>query len=168
MSDATPEIGTLRRQGDGFEGRLSRVYAGHAPADLWAMLTEPAKFALWLAPGSIELREGGAVRISFEDSGIAIDSRLTAFEPGARLAYSWSSGDEPARPLDWRISPAAEGVRLDLTVMLPAGDDAAKSCAGFEGHLEMLGAALEGVPVSFPLQLYLAARKAYGEQLADA
>ena len=59
----------------------------------------------------------------------------------------------------------AEGTHLTLTVGIPAGEDAAKACAGFEGHLEMLAAALEGVPIKFPFDVFLAARKAYGQQL---
>ena len=58
-----------------------------------------------------------------------------------------------------------EGTRLELQVRLPAGEDAAKACAGFEGHLEMLAAALEGVPIKFPFDLFLKARAGYGEQL---
>ena len=49
---------------------------------------------------------------------------------------------------------------------VPAGEDPAKACAGFEGHLEMLAAALEGVPIRFPFDLYKSARAAYTEQLA--
>jgi len=50
-------------------------------------------------------------------------------------------------------------------VRLPEGEDPAKACAGFEGHLEMLAAALEGVPIRFPFDLFVQARKVYGEQV---
>ena len=168
MGEEAARIGTLRKVADGrYEGSLSRVYEGHTPAELWKMLTEPGNFAQWLAPGTMELRKGGAVRISFEDSGIVIDSTLLEYEPEKLLAYSWSSGDEPERPLRWQIAKAGDDVRLDLTVLLPGDADIAKACAGFEGHLEMLGAALEGVPVKFPLELYLAARESYKKQLGS-
>jgi hypothetical protein len=121
--------------------------------------------AKWLAPGTIELHQGGAVRIDFGDSGIVIDSVLTAFEPLKVLEYSWSSGDQPQRPLRWELTEESGGTRLQLTVRLPGDEDAAKACAGFEGHLAMLAAALEDVPVRFPLDLYLAARKHYQASL---
>ncbi|MFT0531564.1 SRPBCC family protein [Castellaniella hirudinis] len=166
MSDFPSQPGTLQRTAQGFEGRLQRHYP-HAPAALWAMLTEPAQMAKWLAPGAIDLRPGGAVRIDFADSGVVIDSTVTDLSPERVLEYSWSSGDQPARPLRWVLEPDADGTRLSLTVRLPADEDAAKACAGFEGHLDMLAAALEDVPVRFPLDLYLQARKHY-QALLDA
>src|SRR5690606_12739632 len=39
--------------------------------------------------------------------------------------------------------------------------DIANACAGFDAHLEMLAAALEGVPIHFPVDHYLEARRAY-------
>lgn len=160
MSDEEFQPGTIRRLEGGYEGRLEHRYA-HEPAAVWAMLTEPQHLAKWLAPGTIELRQGGAVRIDFADSGIVIDSVVTAFEPLRVLEYSWSSGAQPQRPMRWELSGESGGTRLQLTVRLPGDEDAAKACAGFEGHLAMLAAALEDVPVRFPLDLYLAARKHY-------
>ncbi len=125
------------------------------------MLIAPDQLAQWLAPGTIELRQGGAVHINFADSGILIESTVTAYQPEQLLEYSWSSGSEPARPLRWELNPASEGTQLVLTVNVPAQEDIAKACAGFEGHLEMLVATLEGVPIRFPFDLFLQARKAY-------
>lgn len=158
--------GTIQRLDRGFQGRLERRF-GQAPAAVWAMLTEPRHLAQWLAPGTIELRQGGAVRIDFADSGIVIDSSITALEPRRVLEYSWSSGRQPERPIRWELTEEADGTRLTLTVRLPGDEDAAKACAGFEGHLTMLAATLEGVPVRFPLDLYLRARKHY-QVLLDA
>lgn len=167
MSDANVQVGTLKKLADGrIEGRLQHSYAGHRAAELWAMLTEPAKIALWIAPGKIELKPGGNVQIDFQDSGFAIKSTVTDIDIGRLLTFSWSSGNEPARPLRWEISEADGSATMALTVTTPAGEDAAKACAGFEAHLEMLGAALEGVPMKFPFNLFVAARKAYSEQLA--
>ncbi|WP_368639661.1 SRPBCC family protein [Castellaniella ginsengisoli] len=160
MSDDDFHPGTIQRRDRGFEGRLERCYA-QDPAAVWAMLTEPRYLAQWLAPGTIELRRGGAVRIDFVDSGIVIDSTVMALEPQRILEYSWSSGQQPERPIRWELAAQAGGTRLTLSVRLPADEDVAKACAGFEGHLAMLAAALEGVPVRFPLELYLRARQHY-------
>ncbi len=166
VSEQNSSFGTLRTLPDGsYEGRLERTYEGHGRDALWHMLTDPAGIAQWIAPGGIELRQGGAVQIDFQDSGIAIASTVLELDPGRLLAYSWSSGNEPARPLRWQLDEVPGGTRLTLTVHTPAGEDPAKACAGFEGHLEMLAGALEGVPIKFPFQLYLAARAAYNQQL---
>lgn len=119
----------------------------------------------WLAPGSIELREGGRINIDFGDSGVVIDSIVLAFDQQRLLAYSWSSGTELERPLRWELDKAGDGSALTLTVRLPIEEDIAKACAGFEAHLDMFAAALEGVPTRFPFERYLAARHAYQELL---
>ncbi len=125
------------------------------------MLTEPQELAQWLAPGSIEFRLGGAVHIDFADSGRMIESTVLEFDPPRLLAYSWSSGNEPERPLRWELDAVGAGTRLLLTLRLPATEDIAKACAGFDAHLEMLAAMLEGVPIRFPLDFYLARRRVY-------
>ena len=164
MDDTPFSPGTLRRLAEGFEGRLEREFP-HPPEAVWKMLTDPAAMAQWLAPGQVEPRLGGAVRIDFADSGTVIDSQVLEFEPQRVLAYSWSHGDEPQRPLRFALSAVDGGTHLVLGVGIPAGEDAAKACAGFEGHLDMLAGALEGVPIKFPFQRFLDARAAYNQQL---
>ena len=164
MNEILLAAGRIRRTETGFEGLLARTFP-HPPAAVWSMLTEPAQLAQWLAPGRIELRQGGAVRIDFADSGIVIDSTLTAFEPQRLLEYSWSSGDQPQRPLRWELQPEVDGTLLRLCVRVPLEEDPAKACAGFEAHLEMLAAALEGVSIKFPFDLYMKARAGYAAQL---
>lgn len=158
------KLGRLQRTNAGFEGRLEHTYA-HRPADVWRLLTEPSGLSKWLAPGTIECTLGGAVRIDFADSGRVIESTVSEFRDQELLAYSWSRDGEPERPLRWELSATDTGSLLVLTVKLPADDDAAKSCAGFEGHLEMLAAALEGVPMKFPFETYKTARAGYKAQL---
>ncbi|HEY1414751.1 MAG TPA: SRPBCC family protein [Caulobacteraceae bacterium] len=133
---------------------------------VWAAMTEPEHLVQWLAPGRIELRVGGAARLNFEDSGIVIDSTVTAFEPPRLLAYSWSAPGEPDRPVRWELEPDGDAVQLMLTLCLPAGEDAGRACAGWEAHLEMLAAELAGAPMKFPFELFKAARDAYRTQLA--
>lgn len=165
MTAADAPAGHIRRSADGIEGRIERRL-DHPPAAVWRMLTEPQGIAQWLAPGTIELRRGGRVHVDFGDSGVVIDSTVLDLDAPRLLAYSWSSGAEPQRPLCWTLDGDAGGTRLALTVGLPAGEDIAKACAGFEAHLEMLAAALEGVPIRFPFELYQAKRRAWQELAA--
>jgi uncharacterized protein YndB with AHSA1/START domain len=130
------------------------------------MLTDPAKLPEWLAPGRIEHAVGGAVRLDFEGSGTVIDSKVIAYQEGRVLEYSWSSANEPERPIRWQVAPDGAGARLTLTVTTPAGEDPGRACAGWEAHLQMLEAALEGAPIKFPFERFKAARDAYREKVA--
>ena len=140
----------------------------HPPEAVWAVLTEPGRICDWLAPGSIELSPGGAVRLDFGDSGIVIDSKVSDIRPGEVLEYSWSSPGQPLRPLRWTITPRAGGSTLALELSEPEGEDIARSCAGFDAHLDMLEAALEGAAIRFPFPQFVAYREAYKALAAAA
>ena len=152
-------------KGEVMEARMSRDFEAGID-EVWAMLTEPASRVQWLAPGEIELKVGGAARLDFVDSGIVIDSQVSAFEDGRLLEYSWSGPDQPLRPLRFELTPEGEATRLTLTLTEPANEDVGRSCAGFAAHLEMLAAALAGVPIKFPFETFKAARDAYRIQLS--
>jgi uncharacterized protein YndB with AHSA1/START domain len=158
MTDTS--LGVLSRADGYIEARLVREFDHDAKA-VWAMLTDPPRLVEWLAPGTIELRQGGAVKLDFTDSGIVIDSTVSAITPERLLEYSWSGPGEPTRPVRWEIVPAGAGVRLTLVLRVPEDEDAARACAGWEAHLEMLAAALEGVPIKFPFVRFKETREAY-------
>lgn len=138
------------------------------PERLWRAITEPADLLQWLAPGTIGLEVGGRAQLDFADSGIAIDSIVTAVEPGNLLEYGWNGPSEPVRPLRWVITPGDDDVELTLTLEQPAHEDAARAAAGWAAHLEMLAAALADVPIHFPFAVFKTAREAYGEPVAAA
>ena len=164
-NDDTPQLASLSRENGYVVARTTRTFS-HPPEAVWRALTDPAMLAQWLAPGRIELSLGGAARLDFADSGTVIDSRVSAYEPGKLIEYSWSHGEEPPRPVRWQVEPLASGARLVLTLKTPQGEDAARACAGWEAHLEMLEAALEGVPIKFPFDRFKAAREAYKPKVA--
>jgi len=93
--------------------------------------------------------------------------RVSVFEDGRLVEYSWSSPGEPQRPVRWEVAPEGEGARLTLTLTVPAAEDPGRACAGWEAHLEMLQAALEGVPIKFPFESFQAAREAYRIKVAE-
>jgi len=66
----------------------------------------------------------------------------------------------------WQVEPQAGGTRLALSQKTPEGEDPGRACAGWEAHLEMLEAALEGVPIKFPFERFKAARDAYRPKVA--
>ncbi len=164
MNDTTAISGSIARNGERLEARLVREIE-HDPESVWHMLTAPDALVNWLAPATVEPRTGGAIQLAFEDSGTAIYSTIRQFDPPRLLEYSWSSGPDSERPMRWQLTPTDGGTHLQLTVQIPANEDIAKAAAGWDAHLEMLLAALEGVPIRFPVDLFLAARSEYQEQL---
>lgn len=157
--------GDLALKGDRAEIQLEREI-DHSPARVWEMLTNSVHLARWLAPGVIELRPGGKVQLDFGNSGTPIDCHIRACEPPRLLAYSWSAGDDPERPLTWSlqpVGPAGEATRLKLTLSLPNDELVPIACAGWDAHLEMLMAALEGISIHFPADRFRQARAVFSE-----
>jgi uncharacterized protein YndB with AHSA1/START domain len=146
---------------------MKRTYEDAAPA-VWAALTDPALRVSWLAPGDIDLKVGGRARLDFIDSGIVIDSDVTAMEIGRVLEFSWSGPGESPRPLRFELTADGEATILTLTLTLPDEEDVGRSCAGWSAHLEMLAATLAGVTIKFPFERFKAARQAYRAQYAAA
>ncbi len=160
MSTQDIELGTIKRKAGQYEARLERLI-DHPQAAVWAMLTDPAQLPQWLAPGELELREGGAAKLNFPESGTIIDSTISAIDAPRLIEYSWSGPGEPLRPVRWETTVVPTGTRLVLTLRVPDNEDIARSCAGWEAHLEMLLAALEGVPMKFPFERFKSTREAY-------
>ena len=166
MSDSTSAWGSVRREGTRVRVTLSRDIE-HSRDRVWEMLTDSACLAKWLAPGYIEQRPGGMIKLDFGMSGTPIEGPVKAIVPFEILEYSWSAGSEPERPMRWQLSPAGAGTLLQLTLDLPDDDKVALSCAGWDAHLEMLMAALEGISIHFPKDRFQEARLAFS-QLTEA
>lgn len=163
MSNAAYLPANFSRKGERIQVVLELMLDDHVEA-VWAALTQPDKLLDWLAPGEIALSAGGPARLNFPESGTVIDSTVTAIEPLRLLEYSWSAPGEPDRPLRWALEPIGAATHLTLTLTLPDGEDVAKACAGWAAHMEMLAAALAGMPVKFPFELFKNARAAYRAQ----
>jgi uncharacterized protein YndB with AHSA1/START domain len=154
------ELGTIKRANGRFEARLTR-FLEHDQNEVWTMLTDPARLPEWLAPGELALKKGGTAKLNFPESGTAIDSTVSAVEPPRLIEYSWSGPGEPLRPVRWEANSVPGGTRLVLTLSVPENEDIARSCAGWEAHLQMLLAAIEGVPIKFPFERFKSTREAY-------
>lgn len=154
------ELGTIRRVGNRFEARLERTLE-HDQQAVWKMLTDSSLLPQWLAPGTLSPSKGGVARLNFPESGTNVESVVTEVDPPRLIEYSWSSPGEPDRPLRWEAVATPEGTRLSLTLGIPDNEDIARTCAGWEAHLEMFAAAMEGVPIKFPFERFKATREAY-------
>jgi uncharacterized protein YndB with AHSA1/START domain len=166
MSELAFEPARFSVKGDRVTVELSGLIDAHLE-DVWGALTRPEMLVQWLAPGEIDLRPGGRVRIDFADSGSVIDSRITALEPKALLGYSWSAQGAPERPLTWRLEPIGPMVRLTLELELPRSEHVEREAAGWAAHLEMLVAALAGMPMRFPSEIFKALCEDYRGRAAQ-
>ena len=164
MTEQNEELGTITKSDNYYVATLNR-YLEHSTSAVWRMLVEPDKFVDWLAPGEIELKQNGTAKLNFSDSGIVIDSTVTAFEVEKVLEYSWSSPGEPDRPVRWELVAEGNGTRLTLILKCPEDEDIARSCAGWEAHLMMLLGAIEGVPIKFPFDRFQSTRSLYNEMI---
>lgn len=72
-----------------------------APADLWTQLTTEAGLKSWLGEtASIDLREGGAIRVALRD-GSSLEGVIAMAEPDEGIAFSFSSPDLSYLELGW-------------------------------------------------------------------
>lgn len=161
--DAT-ELGTISHVGNRFEARIERTLE-HDQEAVWRMLTDASLLPQWLAPGSLSLSRGGAAKLNFPESGTNVESIVTEVDPPRLIQYSWSGPGEPDRPLRWEAIATQGGTRLSLTLAIPDSEDIARTCAGWDAHLEMFAAAMEGVPIKFPFDRFKAAREAYRSRI---
>jgi uncharacterized protein YndB with AHSA1/START domain len=170
MSEDAPVVEPLFRTAM-FERQEGRVVARFGTTlenhvdEVWDSLTAPARIVDWLAPGQIDPRLGGAVKLNFVDSGIVIDSTVSDIAPMRVLEYSWSGPGEPERPIRFELEPVGAGTGLVMTLSVPAEEDVGRTAAGWAAHLEMLAAALAGAPIKFPFDVFKAAREEYRAKL---
>jgi uncharacterized protein YndB with AHSA1/START domain len=138
---STGIVGSLRRDGAVGVVRMEGRFATTAD-DLWSALTVPARLARWVVEVEGDLRAGGALQLAFT-SGWAGPGRIGVCDPTARLQITSGDGDDVTQ-IEALIAPEGGGARLVLEERgLPAGGLAAHG-AGWQVHMEDLGAHLAG------------------------
>ncbi len=117
--------------------RFERVYP-HPVERVWRSITVPEEMAAWF-PSTVEidLREGGAMRFTFEDRQVEpMDGRVVELDPPRVFAFLWGKD-----LLRLELAPEADGTRLTLTQQLRSADEAARNAAGWHVCLDRLGGA---------------------------
>ncbi len=90
------------------EVRLTRIYAA-APAEVWAVLTQPESLGRWLAPaGEVDLSAGG----TFEVGEVRAEVREVERERVLELDWRYP-GEEPSI-VRFELAPDGDGTRLVL------------------------------------------------------
>jgi uncharacterized protein YndB with AHSA1/START domain len=163
-SSDTRIIGTMRRIDDEKGAvRMEDVYATDIE-DLWSALTDPARLARWIGEVSGELRVGGRIQARFTSSWEG-PGRIEICERPHRLAVTLTPGAPDETVVEATL--AAEGDKTRLVIEergLPLKSLDAYG-AGWQTHVEDLGAHLAGRQASEWRTRWTALRPAYRDLL---
>ncbi len=160
------QFGELFHQNGYVTAIMNRHIEGVSAEDIWEKLSNDAERVKWLAPGHIDLYQGGRASLDFKDSYVIVDSEVTACEAPKLLEFSWSGTEDPNRPIRFELEEDDTGCHIKLSVSIPEDEVVARSCAGWEAHLSMLQAVVAGASVQFPIERFKACRDFYDGQLA--
>jgi uncharacterized protein YndB with AHSA1/START domain len=137
--------GTLERRGDHqvirFERRLE-----HPVERVWRALTEPDEIAGWLALAELDLREGGRVVLTWQNTDTEGNTAVargtvTALEPPRRLELD----TDIHGTLRWELAPAGDGTVLTFTAEAQLPEEyELEGLAGWHIHLDHLEHVLDG------------------------
>jgi uncharacterized protein YndB with AHSA1/START domain len=143
--------GTLERRDDRQVLRFER-HLDHPVERVWRALTEPDEIAAWLALAELDLREGGSVVLSWQNTdpdGNSAVARgtVTALEPPRLVEFDT---DIHGR-LRWELEPDGDGTTLTFTAQAQLPPDwELEVLAGWHIHLDHLEAVLDGQTIDWP------------------
>ena len=113
--------------------------------DLWSAITDPERLARWIGKVEGDLRLGGELRASLTSSWEG-PVRVDVCDPPQRLLVTMDPGTEDETVVEAELSPDGDGTHLVVEERgLPVGAVAAFG-AGWQAHIEDLGAHLAGRP----------------------
>ena len=133
-------LGEVTLGGDGLRVVFERHY--RFPIEkVWAALTTPERLADWFAEAEIDLRVGGAVKLTWNGTRQA-EMRITVCDPPRSLAWVWELGGRDTL-VRFDLEPEAGGCRLTLTHSgVPSSAGGVR--AGWHAHLEAIPDAIKG------------------------
>jgi uncharacterized protein YndB with AHSA1/START domain len=144
--------GTLERHGDRQVMRFERRL-GHPIARVWRALTEPGELAKWLALAELDLREGGTVVLTWQNTnedGNTATARgvVSALDPPRLLELD----TDIHGTLRWELEPSADdGTLLTFTVDARLPEDyELEVLSGWHIHLDHLETVLNGGIIDWP------------------
>ena len=136
-------LGALRPVGaDKGAVRVQDLYATDID-DLWSALTEPERLARWIAEVEGDLSLGGTFNARFTSSWEG-PGRVDVCEPPQRLLLTMNPGQDDETVIEALLSAESAGTRLMIEERgLPIAALASHG-AGWQAHIEDLGALLSG------------------------
>jgi len=153
------ELATLDAYGEVIEPltlKIQRLLPG--PVDrVWAYLTESELRRQWLASGQMQAKTGTPFELVWRNDELSdppgarpegfgaehrLESRILAFEPGRKLAFTWNAGE-----VSFELEPAGDKVLLTVIHRrLPDHAQTLNVSAGWHAHLDVLVTRLSGKP----------------------
>lgn len=136
------ELGSLRSELDRAVVRFERTIS--ASIDIvWDLISTGEGLEQWLAPATVDLREGGVVDIDFREDGLAGGS-IIALSPGTALEYHWQFPGEPDSIIRFELTEVETGTHLTLEHRLLPIDQCVGYGAGWHAHIDHLEAIVTG------------------------
>jgi uncharacterized protein YndB with AHSA1/START domain len=144
--DELGDDGTFRRDDETATLRFERLI-DHPATAVWRALTSPEQLRNWLAEATIELRQGGAVELRFEQpAGYVVTGVITRMEAPKVLEFTWTSPGEPAGAVKWQLIPMGNRCLVLFTHTVQGRWASAGTLAAWHIHLAMFATALAGLP----------------------
>jgi uncharacterized protein YndB with AHSA1/START domain len=135
--------GSVRADEDGRGTvRMESVYPTD-PHDLWSAITDPDRLARWVATVDGDLRVGGTFSATFT-SGWEGPGRVDTCEPPRRLVATLDPGTADETTIEAVLTPEPDGTRLVVEERGIPIAEIAMHGAGWQTHVEDLGAHLRG------------------------
>ena len=116
-------------------------------ADLWTAVTDPERLARWIADVSGELSLGGAFQARFT-SGWEGAGRVDVCDAPRRLVLTMEPGTDDETVIEAQLHADGAETRLVVEERGIAVPELPAHGAGWQTHLEDLGAYLAGQPTS--------------------
>jgi uncharacterized protein YndB with AHSA1/START domain len=105
----------------GFPDRIERtVQLAHPPATVWAALTTAEGLAGWFGDqAAIDLRPGGAARMSWAGEGFTAQMRVERVDEPSVFGFTWPiyglpDGDPRRTYVEFTLEPDGSGTRLTV------------------------------------------------------
>ena len=105
----------------GFPDRIERTVELASPPDrVWAALTTAEGLSAWFGDEAVvDLRPGGAARMTWKSEGFTAQMRVERVEEPRVFGFTWPvyglPGDDPRRTyVEFTLEPAGQGTRLTV------------------------------------------------------
>lgn len=134
-------IGIVEQDGDLYTLLLERDYPVPITS-VWRSLIEPERLEKWLGKATVDPRQGGSLRIDFDDK-IWAGGEILGYDPPNLLEFEWGEmGESSVVRFDLRETDT--GTHLTLTHSKQSKKMAAGTAPGWHAHLDVFEAAILG------------------------
>jgi uncharacterized protein YndB with AHSA1/START domain len=133
--------GVYYKTPDSFGLTFERIF-DQPVSRVWAALTEPDQLAKWLAPTTIEGREGGTITLHL--TGGTMGGKILKWKKNELVEYVWHNGSS----VRWQLLSEGKGrTRLVFTHKKVLESQLVDAAKGWHYHLDALTLILEGKKV---------------------